>query len=53
MYPDSQRLEDMSSIRDAMQQISAEAEAVVDLGHENRERTPRRKNRSRRCTNHP
>jgi len=31
MYPDPQRLEDISSIRDAMRQISAEAQAVVDL----------------------
>jgi hypothetical protein len=31
MYPDSQRLEDLSSIRDAMRQISQEAQAVVDL----------------------
>ena len=31
MYPDPQRLEDISSIRDAMKQISAEAEAVVEL----------------------
>jgi hypothetical protein len=31
MYPDTQRLEDMSSIRDAMRQISLEAQAVVDL----------------------
>jgi hypothetical protein len=31
MYPDAQRLEDISSIRDAMRQISQEAEAVVEL----------------------
>ena len=31
MYPDSQRLEDISSIRDAMRQISLEAQAVVEL----------------------
>ena len=31
MQPDIQRLEDMSSIRDAMHQISLEAQAVVDL----------------------
>ena len=31
MYPEPQRLEDISSIRDAMRQISAEAQAVVDL----------------------
>ena len=31
MYPDSQRLEDITSIRDAMRQISQEAEAVVEL----------------------
>ncbi len=31
MYPDPQRLEDMTSIRDAMRQISQEAEAVVEL----------------------
>ncbi len=31
MYPDPQRLEDLSSIRDAMRQISQEAQAVVDL----------------------
>jgi hypothetical protein len=31
MYPDPQRLEDLSSIRDAMRQISQEAEAVVEL----------------------
>jgi hypothetical protein len=31
MYPDAQRLEDLSSIRDAMRQISQEAQAVVDL----------------------
>ncbi len=31
MYPDPQRLEDISSIRDAMRQISQEAEAVVEL----------------------
>jgi hypothetical protein len=29
--PDLQRLEDISSIRDAMQRISQEAEAVVEL----------------------
>ena len=31
MYPDPQRLEDISSIRDSMRQISQEAEAVVEL----------------------
>jgi hypothetical protein len=31
MYPDAQRLEDISSIRDAMRQISLEAQAVVEL----------------------
>jgi hypothetical protein len=31
MYPDPQRLEDISSIRDAMRQISQEAGAVVEL----------------------
>ncbi len=31
MYPDPQRLEDITSIRDAMRQISKEAEAVVEL----------------------
>ena len=31
MYPDPQRFEDISSIRDAMRQISLEAEAVVEL----------------------
>jgi hypothetical protein len=31
MYPDPQRLEDLSSIRDAMRQISQEAQAVVEL----------------------
>ena len=31
MYPDPQRLEDITSIRGAMRQISAEAEAVVEL----------------------
>jgi ferric-dicitrate binding protein FerR (iron transport regulator) len=31
MYPDPQRLEDISSIRDAMRQISQEAAAVVEL----------------------
>jgi hypothetical protein len=31
MYPDPQRLEDITSIRDAMRQISQEAQAVVDL----------------------
>jgi hypothetical protein len=31
MYPDPQRLEDISKIRDAMRQISQEAEAVVEL----------------------
>jgi hypothetical protein len=31
MYPDAQRLEDLSRIRDAMRQISQEAQAVVDL----------------------
>ena len=31
MYSDPQRLEDISSIRDAMRQIGQEAEAVVEL----------------------
>ena len=31
MYPEPQRLEDISSIRDAMRQIAQEAEAVVEL----------------------
>jgi hypothetical protein len=31
MYPDHQRLEDISSIRDAMRQISQEASVAVDL----------------------
>jgi len=31
MYPDPQRLEDISSIRDAMRQISLEAQAIVEL----------------------
>jgi hypothetical protein len=31
MYPDPQRLEDISSIRDAMRQISQEAGVAVDL----------------------
>jgi hypothetical protein len=31
MYPDPQRLEDISSIRDAMKQISQEAQAIVEL----------------------
>jgi hypothetical protein len=31
MYPDPQRLQDISSIRDAMRQISLEAQAVVEL----------------------
>jgi hypothetical protein len=31
MYPHPQRLEDISSIRDAMRQISQEAQAVVEL----------------------
>jgi hypothetical protein len=31
MYPDPQRLEEITSIRDAMRQISQEAEAVVEL----------------------
>jgi len=31
MYPDPQRLQDIGSIRDAMRQISLEAQAVVDL----------------------
>ena len=31
MYPDPQRLEDITSVRDAMRQISQEAEAVVEL----------------------
>ena len=31
MYPDTQRLEELSSIRDAMRQISLEAQAVVEF----------------------
>jgi hypothetical protein len=31
MYSDPQRLEDITSIRDAMRQISQEADAVVEL----------------------
>lgn len=31
MYPDPQRLEDISGIRDAMRQISQEAAVAVDL----------------------
>jgi hypothetical protein len=31
MYPDPQRLEDISSIRDAMRQISLEAQAILEL----------------------
>ena len=31
MYPDPQRLEDISSIRDVMRQISQEASVAVDL----------------------
>jgi ferric-dicitrate binding protein FerR (iron transport regulator) len=31
MYPDPQRLEDISSIREAMRQISQEAQALVEL----------------------
>jgi hypothetical protein len=31
MYSDPQRLEDITSIRDAMRQISQEAEAVVEF----------------------
>ena len=31
MYPDPQRLEDISRIRDAMRQISQEASVAVDL----------------------
>ena len=31
VYPDPQRLEDISSIRDAMRQISQEASVAVDL----------------------
>jgi hypothetical protein len=31
MYPDPQRLEDISSIRDAMRQVSQEAAVAVDL----------------------
>jgi ferric-dicitrate binding protein FerR (iron transport regulator) len=31
MYPDPQRVADITSIRDAMRQISQEAEAVVEL----------------------
>jgi hypothetical protein len=31
VYPDPQRLEDISSIRDAMRQVSQEASVAVDL----------------------
>jgi ferric-dicitrate binding protein FerR (iron transport regulator) len=31
MYPDSQRLEEITSIRDALRQISQEAQAIVEL----------------------
>jgi hypothetical protein len=31
MYPDSQRLEDITSIRDAMRKLSQEATVAVDL----------------------
>jgi hypothetical protein len=31
MYPDPQRLEDISSIRDAMRQISQDAAVAVDV----------------------
>jgi hypothetical protein len=31
MYPDPQRLENIVSIRDAMRQISQEADAIVEL----------------------
>ncbi len=31
MYPDPQRLEDIGSIRDALRQISQEAQVAVDL----------------------
>jgi ferric-dicitrate binding protein FerR (iron transport regulator) len=31
MFPDPQRLEDITSIRDAMRQISQESQAVVEL----------------------
>ena len=31
MYPDPQRLEDITSIRDAMRQISQEADAIVEV----------------------
>jgi hypothetical protein len=31
MYPDPQRLENISSIRDAMRQIGQEADAIVEL----------------------
>ena len=31
MHPDPQRLQDISSIRDAMRQISLESQAVVEL----------------------
>ncbi len=31
MYPDPQRLENIMSIRDAMRQISQEADAIVEL----------------------
>jgi hypothetical protein len=42
MHPDPQRLEDISSIRDAMRQISLEAEAVVArLIHERLRKLPK------------
>jgi hypothetical protein len=31
MYPDPQRLEDITSVRDAMRRINQEAQAVVEL----------------------
>jgi predicted transcriptional regulator len=31
MYPDPQRLEDITSIRDALRQISQEAQAIAEL----------------------
>jgi hypothetical protein len=39
MYSDPQRLEDISSIRDALRQISLEAQAVVELLDVRREAT--------------
>jgi hypothetical protein len=55
VYPDPQRLEDISSIRDAMRQISQEAQAVVELLDVRMEdtHTPRWEHGSRGCTQRP